>query len=197
MDQCGHWPDGCEMQRARTSCCKSDDGEGSAQFAHDFAITGTVENGEFQVVRCKVCAGWGDAGHGATAAPRLTQRNNHRAAIGHAEAVSPWLSHRSGRNGLYHVFVFLANVPDAISTTTGRVVAALLYVSAIVIFSVSNDKRRRNSWQHPVVISSFPLADSHLKCKAGFCENFEWSEIVESLSRSIVEPVRDVCKGVV
>ena len=41
------------------------------------------------------------------------------------------------------------------------------------------------------------LANSHLKCKAGFCEDFEWSEIVESLSRSIVESIRDVCKGVV
>ena len=40
-------------------------------------------------------------------------------------------------------------------------------------------------------------ANSHLKCKAGFCEDFEWSEIVESLSRSIVESIRDVCKGVV
>ena len=45
--------------------------------------------------------------------------------------------------------------------------------------------------------SIFRVVDSHLKCKAGFCEDFEWGEIVESLSWSIVEPVRHVCKGVV
>ena len=41
------------------------------------------------------------------------------------------------------------------------------------------------------------FVDLHLKCKAGFVESFEWGEIVESLSWSIVEPVRHVCKGVV
>jgi hypothetical protein len=40
------------------------------------------------------------------------------------------------------------------------------------------------------------VVDLHLKCKAGFVESFEWGEIVESLSWSIVEPVRHVCKGV-
>ena len=35
--------------------------------------------------------------------------------------------------------------------------------------------------------------DSHLKCKAGFCEGFEWGEIVESLSWSIVDSIRLAC----
>ena len=39
--------------------------------------------------------------------------------------------------------------------------------------------------------------NSHLKCKAGFVESFQWSEIVESLSWSIVESLGHVCKGVV
>ncbi len=43
----------------------------------------------------------------------------------------------------------------------------------------------------------FSCVDLHLKCKAGFVESFEWGEIVESLSWSIVEPIRHVCKGVV
>jgi hypothetical protein len=47
------------------------------------------------------------------------------------------------------------------------------------------------------IIQLFPTVDSHLKCKAGFCEDFEWGEIVESLSWSIVESIRHVCKGVV
>ena len=47
------------------------------------------------------------------------------------------------------------------------------------------------------IIQLFPTVDSHLKCKAGFCEDFEWGEIVESLLGAIVEPVRYMCKGVV
>lgn len=39
--------------------------------------------------------------------------------------------------------------------------------------------------------------NSSLKCKAGFVESFGWSEIVESLSRAIVESLGHVCKGVV
>ncbi len=66
------------------------------------------------------------------------------------------------------------------------------------IISVEDNKRiRKNIATKLSPWWAFWMADSHLKCKAGFCENFEWSEIVESLSRSIVEPVRDVCKGVV
>ena len=39
--------------------------------------------------------------------------------------------------------------------------------------------------------------NSHLKCKAGFVKCFQWGEIVESLSWSIVESLGHVCKGVV
>lgn len=49
----------------------------------------------------------------------------------------------------------------------------------------------------PLQGRSFRPANSHLKCKASFVESFQWSEIVESLSRSIVEAARHVCKGVV
>ena len=41
------------------------------------------------------------------------------------------------------------------------------------------------------------FVNSHLKCKAGFVESFQWSEIVESFSWSIVESLGHVCKGVV
>ena len=51
--------------------------------------------------------------------------------------------------------------------------------------------------QNDELVHFIDTVNSHLKCKAGFCEGFEWSEIVKSLSRSIVESVRDVCKGVV
>ena len=47
------------------------------------------------------------------------------------------------------------------------------------------------------VTSSLRSANSHLKCKAGPLEGFDRSEIVESLSRSIVKSLGDVCKGVV
>jgi len=130
------------MQRARTSCCKSDDGEGSAQFAHDFAITGTVENGEFQVVRCKVCAGWGDAGHGATAAPRLTQRNNHRAAIGHAEAVSRGCRIAPVATAST-TCLFPGQVPDAISRRRPCCSCTLVRIRNRDFLSF-DDKRRRN-----------------------------------------------------
>jgi hypothetical protein len=37
-------------------------------------------------------------------------------------------------------------------------------------------------------------ANSHLNCKAGFVEGFDWSEILESLEGTIVEPLRHVRK---
>lgn len=54
--------------------------------------------------------------------------------------------------------------------------------------------RNRDDYERSFFIQT---VNSHLKCKAGVCEDFEWGEIVDSLSRSIVESLGHVCKGLV
>jgi hypothetical protein len=51
------------------------------------------------------------------------------------------------------------------------------------------------AWRNRPVRITF--VNSHLKCKSGFVECFQWGEIVEFLSDAIVGPVRYVCKDVV